>query len=200
MWRTRSFGNRRLDDTRHMANDRSRCIEDIESDVASGCVCKPVVDDYSIPRIERVRHFGRERSVSSDITPIAHCIAGLEEVRCLFRERRRQLAKNGVVIDDPHAATICRDDEVIILERDVTIRGVRQILDQRLPMISVVERHVYPTLRSSEQKASLLRVISNHARETSTWLTGWETVHDSRPRFSGIVRAKEVWRIIADSM
>src|SRR5580704_3844580 len=85
-----------------------------------------------------------------------------------------------------------RNDQVIVVNPEITHGRMRQIELETLPMIAVIERHPYARFRPREQK-SLANGVFAHGVDRRVVR---QTAGDKLPRFSAVVRAIDVWMLI----
>ena len=77
------------------------------------------------------------------------------------RLHRVDLAQRRDVVEDPEAAAVRADDQVVVLDDEVADRRRRHVQPQRLPVVAVVERDVDLRLGAGEQQALALRILAH---------------------------------------
>ena len=107
---------------------------------------------------------GRERRVGVHVPPNANGVGGLEEVRGLAADLRRDLPEHRVLIEDPDAAAVGADNEIVVVNRDIAERRRRQVEPQRLPVIAVVERDIDASSRCRRRAALAFFVSARTTR------------------------------------
>ena len=87
--------------------------------------------------------------------------------RCGLKSTRRRpwrglvdLPQRRDVVQDPEAAAMRPDDQVVVLDDEVADRRGRQVQPQRLPVVAVVERDIHRALGAGEQQALALRIFA----------------------------------------
>src|ERR1041385_2275454 len=78
------------------------------------------------------------------------------------------------------------------MNNKITNRCTRQIQLQRLPVVTIIERHINSRLRAGKEQPLLFGIFSNHVYLCAGALIGWETVDDAHPGLATIVRAIEL--------
>jgi hypothetical protein len=68
------------------------------------------------------------------------------------------------VIENPERPTLCRHNQVVVVNLDVAYRNVREIQLKRLPVCAVVERNEHPKLGSRVQQTFTRRILANDTR------------------------------------
>jgi hypothetical protein len=90
------------------------------------------------------------------------CFTGLEEVDICgadFRRLAGNLAQRRHLIYNPKSSPMCRNDEVITMDDNVSDRRNRHVVLQWSPMVTVIKRHIYAQLCRSIEDAFRLRVL-----------------------------------------
>ena len=143
----------------------------------------------------RVVHYG-ERCLGSAKAP---SIAWSEEREVLRRDLCRR-AERRHVIEDPEPAAIGRDHQVAEPRlHDYSIdRRVRQVVLQRLPACSVVERDVESILGPGEEQSLSHRILGERVHVAERALR--DAVHDARPAAPIVGRAKDPRIEVVDLM
>jgi hypothetical protein len=83
----------------------------------------------------------------------------------LIGDRRLGLANRGEVIEDPEAAALGGDDEIVVLDHQVGDRHHRQLELQRLPVAAVIPGHGDAGLRPRVEQALARGILPHHAHE-----------------------------------
>src|SRR5207237_4411234 len=111
-----------------------------------------------------------------------------EEMNALRSDVRSELAERLNVVEHPESASVCGNDESVVVYEQVVNRHDRQLLLQRLPVRAVIERGVDSALGASEEQAALFVVRTDDAREFIVR----NTINNFRPCFSVIDRFVQV--------
>src|SRR5262249_37354683 len=77
-----------------------------------------------------------------------------------LRDARRQLTQRRDVVHDPERSPHRRDDEIAVVHLDVGDGRRREILLQRLPVFTLIERDVRAFERAGVQQALLLGILA----------------------------------------
>ena len=80
------------------------------------------------------------------------------------------------------------DREIVIFDNKIPDRGSRHVQAERFPGIAIVKRDVDGAFCPGEEQTFPLCIFSNHIDV----FVIWNSMHDFRPRFAGIVRAVNV--------
>ena len=124
-----------------------------------------VVDRRAVWRVPADRRVGVRRGRGCDRPePVGR--PHREEVRVRRLHLRRDLLQRRDVVHDPEAAAVGRDHQVVevLLHDDAGHRRVRQIVLQRQPALSIVERHEDGVLEAEVQQAPPHRVLADDLR------------------------------------
>ena len=111
-----------------------------------------------------------------------------EQVRVGVEHLRRHLAQGGDVVEDPDAATVRRDHQIVelLLHHEPVHRCVRQVHLQRLPVLAIVERHVGAVLGAEIEQPALDRIFAHAMRVAQHRVR--DAVRDQFPRCAEISR------------
>src|SRR5271155_1551249 len=89
------------------------------------------------------------------------------EINGLLLHLVAELAQWADVIQDPKRASVCGDDEIVVLHYEIVHWSRRQIQFERPPIGAVVERNVNAILRARVKQSALLRVFADRSHETA---------------------------------
>src|SRR5438128_2448097 len=115
----------------------------------------------------------------------------------LGRHRRAELPQHREVVEYPDAAAIRADDQVVVMDGDVTYDRGGQVEHQRLPIVAIVERDVRGTPRAGEQETAPLWVRSHDTHWRAGGLRCRQPCNDPCPRLPIVPRAVDVWSEVA---
>ena len=105
----------------------------------------------------------------------------------LWFEIAPELPQRRHVVEDPEAAAVRRDGEIVAVDDQIADRGVRQVQRQRLPVVAVVERDVDVALGAGKSSP---RVFGS-SRTTLTGAFVARPRGDRRPGRAAVVRAED---------
>ena len=126
--------------------------------------------------------FQRTRHASCGLKSIALCALGRRALTARDLPQRRD------VVEDPDAAPVRADDQVVVLDDEIAHRRRRHVQPQRLPVVAIVERHVDLRLGSGEEQPLALRILAHDADRRAAG----NAVDDLLPRLAAVVRAVDV--------
>ena len=115
---------------------------------------------------------------------------GLEQPRLAGPVGGPDLAQGAESVQDPEAAPVGGDDEVVAVDLEVAHGDARQVELQRLPVVAVVERDVHAELGGGVQQAPPRRVLADRVDEVAVADAG----HDQLPVPAAVAGAVEVGR------
>ena len=134
-----------------MTNGLTRFIADIQRHFFIAFLFKVVFDDRTIRGVLTGWFIRRQRSVRVHVPSYAVSIGGLIKHYVMFSLCFCNLPQRGHIIQDPERAAMSSNYKVVIFYHKVTDRRCRHIHPQRLPVVSIVKRYIYGTLRSCKQ-------------------------------------------------
>ena len=119
-----------------------------------------------------------------------YAVCGLKRTASGVRRRVRlaDLPERRDVVENPDAAAVRADDEVVVFDDEIADRGRRHVQPQRLPVVPIVERHVDLRLRAGEEQSLALRILAHHADRRAAR----DAVDDFLPRLAAVMRAVDV--------
>ena len=162
-------------------------ILDRDGHVAAGRSLKEVIDTRSVRRV-----------LANRLVVVGHgrCGNGAEAVRRSDGKQVRggvqilwrHLAERRDVVQNPGAAAVGADDEIVevLLHDEPVRRRVRQVVLQRLPVLAIVERHVHAVLRPEIQEATLHGILAHAVRVAEHRMR--DAVRNQLPRCAVISR------------
>ncbi len=100
----------------------------------------------------------------------------------------RDLPQRRDVVENPDAAPVRADDEVVVFDDEIADRGRGHVQSQRLPVVAVVERHVDLRFGSGEEQALPLRILADDADGRAARNAG----DDLLPRLAAVVGPVDV--------
>lgn len=145
------------------SNDLTGIVGDAHGDVAARRFFAQPVGDVGAGR--RVRAGGLVRRhrlrTRARVEPVR--VSGLEQVGRRSSHRIRELPERRQVVEDPEPAPVRPHDEIaeVLLHHEPVDGRGRQIVDECLPVVAVVERNVHAVLGAQEQEPGPLRVFLN---------------------------------------
>ena len=147
-----------------------------------------VVDARAVRRVIARRDFvlADDRIVRDLPEPIGR--QRREQMHRLLNHLRCELLERGQVVENPEAAPVGGDDQVVkaFLHLNAVHRRVRQIHLQRLPVLPIVERHVHRILSPEVQEAAANRIFLDAVCPAQHAV--WNPVGDRLPRLAVVVR------------
>ena len=115
-------------------------VDNIQLDTALGFTRQKVLDDGARRRIAGHGFVGRQWCVCPGAAWHAVSQGGLQQ-QWLACRLYVELAQTRDVIQHPEAAAVRGDDQILIVDGEIAHRGVRQIILQRAPLITIIEGH-----------------------------------------------------------
>ena len=104
---------------------------------------------------------------------------GVKRNGCVAARRLRQLAAAPRCHPESRSiGSVRADDQIVVVNHQISHRGGRHVLPQRLPVLSIVDREEYLAFGAGEEQAGLLR----SSRTTLTGPIARQPVHDFGPR------------------
>ena len=93
-----------------------------------------------------------------------NCRADVEQERLLRLHFRRELLQRRHVVRDPHAATVCCDDQIVLARMDENVVGPhgRVVAHELLPLFAAGQRDEQSEFGSDVQEILVLRIFANH--------------------------------------
>ena len=125
----------------------------------------------------------------------AHRCGGDEQARGRTRACG-ELAQGTDVVEDPEAAAVGGDDEIVVLHHEIAHRGARQARLQRLPVRAVVGAGVDAALGGRIEQAALHGVFAHGVDE----MRGVDAVHDQLPVLAAVVGAVDVGPAVVEAV
>ena len=142
-----------------------------------------VIDDGSVGRVLAHGLLRRDGGIGVDAAADAGGEAGFVEGGVGL-----DLAEDGDVIEDPEAAAVRADDEVVVVDDDIADRGGGHVLAERLPVVAVVEGEVDCALGAGVEQAFAHRVFADGVDV----LVVGNAVDDFVPGLAAVVGAEDV--------
>ncbi len=163
-------------------------VEDLERERRRRRGLQDVVDVRAAGRVRRHRLVLRQGRAGEAGLAEVDGGGGLEEVGVGGTVDVRRVAQRRDVVEDPEAAAVRGDDEVVAVHLDVAHGRHRQVELQRLPLRAVVVRDVHPLLGGGVKHAAARVVFADGVDED----VGGDAFDDERPRLAAVVRAVDV--------
>ena len=155
-------------------------IEDLQLNGPAGFLAEVIIHDRAIGHIGRMGYFDGEGLIPVAVDAGANGVCGLKEIgggRADGLGVGGDLAQRGDVVENPEAAAVGADDQVVqvVIGVDVEIAdgGAGQVLAQRLPVIAIVEADVDGRLSAGEEQAGLLGIDAQTVHPASGALVAW---------------------------
>jgi hypothetical protein len=133
-----------------------------------------------------MRHFDGERLIPVTVDTGANCFRGLKEISGRPADSPGvggDLAERGDVVENPEAAAVRSDDQVVQMTIRVDVEvadgGARQVLAQRLPVIAIVEADIDRRFCPGEDQARLLGIDAQTVYPATCALAGRQAVDDA---------------------
>src|SRR5581483_5214639 len=104
------------------------------------------------------------------------------------RRGRLSHTKRLDVVENPEAAAVSRDDDVIAMDDEIANRRGRHVLAERHPMLSIVARHPDLGLAAGEEESFRLRIFADDVDRRAAA----DAVRDLAPRAAAVARAENV--------
>ena len=168
-------------------------VEDLELDGPVGLVAEVIIHDRAIRNIGHMRHFDGEGLIPVAVDAGANGLLGLKEIGGGGADRLSvggDLAQRRDVVENPEAATVGADDQVVLVVIGVDVEvadgGGGQVLAQRLPVIAIVEADVDGGLGSGEEQAGLLGIDAQTVHPASGALVAGQAVDDAGPGLAAV--------------
>ena len=174
---------------------RSR-IEDLERYRSGRRGLQVVIDRRAARRIVGVRLVGLRRRPVVGLRRQQHRSRRPEENRVGRRGVGGRVPQHADVVQDPEAAAVRRDDQIVVLDRQVAHRRRRQVQLQRLPVVAVVERHEDGELGAREQQSAARRILFDRLHVDARR----QTARDRLPRLAAVLRAQRVRLVVGEPM
>src|SRR5512138_1862570 len=115
-----------------------------------------IVDDHTVRRIPADRFLGRERRIRILVAPESISRARLKKDcsnscarRChawLNSIWRRKLPDRSHIVENPETTTVRSNNNVVVVNDEITNGSRRHVEPQRLPVVAVIEGDVYCAL------------------------------------------------------
>ena len=136
-----------------------------------------------------MRLLGRKRRVGVDVAPDAIRGDRRKEMRPVPGAGVRELAQRLDVVEDPEAAAVRCDHQIVVVDVEIAHRRVRKIQLQRLPHVAVVERNRDGALASRVEQTRHLRIGAYRVHR----FVARQAVRDLRPVSAAVVRTIHPW-------
>ena len=111
-------------------------------------------------------------------------------------DRRRHLAQRCDVVEDPDAAAVRADHQIVVLHHEIAHRRDREVEAQRLPVVPVVERELDPLFRRGVEHALAHRVLAHGVDEMAVG----DAVDDELPALAAVMRAVNVGLAVVEAV
>ena len=134
-------------------------VQDVERDESGGFFLQGVINDGPVGRVLSGGFLLRQRGVGVHVPADAVGALGPEERHRGFGYFGGELAQRRDVVQNPEAAPVGADHEVVVLDDQVADGGGGHIEPQRLPVVPVVERHGHRRFRPGEEQTLPQRVF-----------------------------------------
>ena len=168
-------------------HESARGVEDFERDGTARIGPEPIVDDGAVGRIRSRRLVGRQRRVGVHVEADAIRRRGREQMRVALLDSV-DLPKRRDGVENPEAAPVRRDRDVVVLDDQIAHRRRRKIQPQRLPVFAVVEGRVHAAFGGGVQQSLFLRIFADRVRV----LVRRDSAGDRRPGLAAVVRPIDV--------
>ena len=170
------------------AHELAAAVEDLKLHVAGGAGAKIVIKDGAVGRVLPGGLIRRQGSVGPHVPMHAIGEPGLEQISISRESLVVELTQWGDVVENPEAATVGGNGEVVIFHHDIAHRRCGQVQTERLPVIAVVEGYVDGAFGSGEEHALTFRVLANGI---DVFVVG-NAVDDLGPGLAAVAGAQDV--------
>ena len=117
-----------------------------------------------------------------------HAVCGLNSTTSCCAVAGVDLPQRRDVVENPDAAAVRADHEVVVLDHQIADRRRRHVQPQRLPVIAIVERDVDLRFGAGEEQSLALRILAHDADRRAAGNAG----DDLLPRLAAVVGAVDV--------
>ena len=193
--RVRIRRNRRIG-AREAPHRLTTRVGDLDDDGPGRCALQVVIDDGARGRILGFRLVLLRRRAVVGVGRQQHRFARLEQEGVRGGDVVVDLPERADVVQDPDAAAVRADDQIVAVNREVAHGRGRQVQLQRLPVVAVVERDEDAELGAGVEQTAPLRILFDRLQVDA----GRKTARDLLPRLAGIARAVDVRFVVLEPM